>query len=347
MIIGAGPGIGLAVARRFALEGMPIAMVARSDTTLKTVAAEPLGVPIATFAADSTDEMALRDALTSANEMFGVPDVVVYNAAVIRPDLPGQLSVLAHQEAWAVNVVGAINTAALVAPAMARRGSGSLIVTGGMPEPKPEYVSLSLGKAGVRALVTLLDKQYGPSGVHIATVTIDGPVAPGTAFDPDDIAEHYWRLHIQARHEWEREIIHTGHGFRRVADSGVQERASGVVAEVLNAWETAFNDRRTTDIASLFTEDALFQGVDPDLRVGPAEISAYYDNVADGTTVTAKVRHAVRLGEETVSAFAEAEFTSPTGEPRQLCLSLVIQHVEDDWRIRQYHAAPAPARLSP
>jgi hypothetical protein len=80
-----------------------------------------------------------------------------------------------------------------------------------MPEPKPEYVSLSLGKAGVRALVTLLDKQYGPAGLHVATVTVDGPVAPGTAFDPDDIAEHYWRLHTQPRQAWQREIVHSEH----------------------------------------------------------------------------------------------------------------------------------------
>ncbi|MGV9598413.1 hypothetical protein ACWDR1_17245 [Streptosporangium sandarakinum] len=93
---------------------------------------------------------------------------------------------------------------------MARRGSGSFIITGGMPEPKPRYVSLSLGKAGVRTLVTLLDQGYGPSGVHMASVTVGGPVAAGTAFDPDDIAEHHWRLHIQPRDQWRREILHSG-----------------------------------------------------------------------------------------------------------------------------------------
>ncbi|WP_280425164.1 SDR family NAD(P)-dependent oxidoreductase [Nocardia carnea] len=346
VIIGAGPGLGLAIARRFAREGMPIAAIARTDTTLQTLAAEPLEAPLATIAADCTDEITLRDALTRANEMFGLPDVVVYNAAVIRPDLPGELSVHAHQQAWAVNVVGAINTAAQLVPAMARRGSGSFIVTGGMPKPKPEYVSLSLGKAGVRALVDLLDKQYSASGVHIATVTIDGLVAPGTAFDPDDIAEHYWHLHTQAPHRWSREIIHTGDVFGRIADLGVHAQPNAVVAEVLDTWQTAFNERRIDDIAALFTIDALFQGIDPDLRVGPAEISAYYDKVADGTAVTAKVRQVIRLGEETLSAFAEAEFTSPTDEPRRLCLSLVIQYAEHNWRIRQYHAAPAPVQLS-
>jgi NAD(P)-dependent dehydrogenase (short-subunit alcohol dehydrogenase family) len=135
---------------------------------------------------------------------------VVYNAAIIQPDTPGQLPARAQLDAWAVNVVGALTAAAHIAPAMARRGSGSFIITGGMPEPKSQYVSLSLGKAGVRTLVTLLDQEYGPSGVHVASVTVDGPVAPGTAFDPDDIAEHYWRLHTQPRHRWQREVLHSG-----------------------------------------------------------------------------------------------------------------------------------------
>nr|WP_236056834.1 hypothetical protein [Streptomyces sabulosicollis] len=71
-------------------------------------------------------------------------------------------------------------------------------------------LTLMSGKAGVRTLVQLLDMEYSPSGVHVATVTVDGPVAPGTDFDPDDIAHHYWRLHTQPRHAWEREVLHQG-----------------------------------------------------------------------------------------------------------------------------------------
>jgi NAD(P)-dependent dehydrogenase (short-subunit alcohol dehydrogenase family) len=210
VVIGAGPGIGRSVARRFAREGLPIALVARTAGTLDRAAAavSPLGVPVISLTADSADETALRAALDAAVDEFGVPDVVVYNAAVIQPDAPGQLTAGAQLDAWAVNVVGALTAAAHVAPGMARRGSGSFLVTGGMPEPKPQYVSLSLGKAGVRTLVALLDQEYGPSGVHVASVTVDGPVAPGTAFDPDDIAEHYWRLHIQPRDAWQREVLH-------------------------------------------------------------------------------------------------------------------------------------------
>lgn len=47
-------------------------------------------------------------------------------------------------------------------------------------------------------------------GVHVATVIVDGAVVPGSAFDPDDIADHYWRLHVQPRAEWEREYRYTG-----------------------------------------------------------------------------------------------------------------------------------------
>ncbi|MGY4919474.1 SDR family NAD(P)-dependent oxidoreductase [Streptomyces sp. 900116325] len=212
VIIGAGPGIGQAVARRFAREGLPVALVARTERTVR-VAAEAVasfGVRAVALTADSTDETALRAALDSAAAELGPPDVVVYNAAIIQRDSPGELSVRAHQEAWAVNVVGALVAAAHSMPAMARDGKGSFIVTGGMPTPKPEYTSLSLGKAGLRTLVEILDTEYGPSGVHVASVTVDGPVAPGTDFDPDDIAEHYWRLHTQPSHQWEREVLHSG-----------------------------------------------------------------------------------------------------------------------------------------
>ncbi|MEV0582875.1 SDR family NAD(P)-dependent oxidoreductase [Nonomuraea sp. NPDC050310] len=209
VIIGAGPGIGQAVARRFAREGLPITLIARTLRTPDPALAS-IGVPITTLQADSTDQTALNTALDEATRQYGTPDVVVYNAAIIQADAPGELSVAAHMDAWAVNVIGALNAAAHIAPAMAARGRGTFLITGGMPEPKPQYVSLSLGKAAVRTLVTLLDQEYGAAGVHVASVTVAGPVAPGTDFDPDDIAEHYWHLHTQPRAHWTHESLHAG-----------------------------------------------------------------------------------------------------------------------------------------
>jgi NAD(P)-dependent dehydrogenase (short-subunit alcohol dehydrogenase family) len=185
-----------------------VGLVARSKETLTTVSEGLLGVTA--VPADTADEGGLRSALDQIVDELGVPEVVVYNAAIIQPDAIGDLTARQQLDAWAVNVVGAITTAAHVVPAMVRNGGGSFILTGGMPEAKAAYVSLSLGKAGVRTLVTLLDQQYGVSGVHAATVTVAGAVAPGTAFDPDDIAEHYWRLHNQPRDQWQHEIVYTG-----------------------------------------------------------------------------------------------------------------------------------------
>ena len=200
VIIGAGPGIGRAIAARFAREGMSVATIARSKP--------PQPYAALTLTADSTDETALRAALDAAAAELGPPDVVVYNAALIQADALGDLPAQALLDAWAVDVVGAITAAAHVLPGMAARRSGTFLITGGMPEPDPAYLSLSLGKAGIRTLVTMLDEQYRRSGVHVATVTVAGEVAPGTAFDPDDIADHYWRLHTQPRDRWERETVH-------------------------------------------------------------------------------------------------------------------------------------------
>lgn len=206
VVLGAGPGTGRAVALRFARGGMPVTVVARARPTVDAVAAtiKANGVDALALTADVVDEDALRAALSAAEERFGVPDVVVYNAALIRPDAPGELAAAGQLAAWSVNVVGALTAAAQVLPRMAARGHGTFLITGGMPEPKPGYVSLSLGKAGVRTLTALLDQQYRDAGVHIATVT----VAPGTAWDPDDIAEHYWRLHHQPREAWTHEVVH-------------------------------------------------------------------------------------------------------------------------------------------
>ena len=219
IVIGAGPGIGLSVARRFAREGLPVGVIARSQATVDAAleALEATGVEAHAATADAADEGALRAALDELVGHLGVPEALVYNAAVIQGDAVGELSTERHLRAWAVNVVGAITAAAHLLPRMAGAGGGTYVITGGMPEPVPEATSLSLGKAGVRALAELLDKRFGPSGLHVATVTVGGVVAPGTAFDPDDIAEHYWRLHAQPKDAREREVLHDGRpaGARR------------------------------------------------------------------------------------------------------------------------------------
>ncbi len=196
------------MARRLAREGLPVGVIARSQATVDGALAALDGAPKLGRTADVTDEAAIRAALDALVARHGVPDVLVYNAARIQSDPVGALDARGHLDAYAVNVVGAITAVAHLAPRMAERGSGTVLITGGMPRAIPDATSLSISKAGVRALTELLADRYGPAGVHVATVTVAGTVAPGTAYDPDDIAEHYWRLHTQPADAWEREVVH-------------------------------------------------------------------------------------------------------------------------------------------
>lgn len=211
IIIGAGPGIGASVARRFAREGLPIGVVARSQATLNaTLSTLPAGAQAHGETADAAEADAVRGALDRLVERIGVPDAVVYNAGHIRADRIGDLTVEQHLHTYAINVLGAITVAAHLLPRMAEAGRSSYLLTGGMPTPMPEVTSLSLGKAGVRALTELLAAQFASKGIHVATVTVAGVVAPGTAFDPDNIAEHYWRLHTQPFGAWDTQYVYGG-----------------------------------------------------------------------------------------------------------------------------------------
>jgi NAD(P)-dependent dehydrogenase (short-subunit alcohol dehydrogenase family) len=210
IVIGVGPGLGTSIARRVAREGLPVGMIARSAATIGAALTALSDFDVIGVAADVADEVALRAGLDEIVERFGVPELLVYNAALVRRDAIGELTAEQQLDAWAVNVVGAITAAAHIGPRMAGTGTGTIVITGGMPQPSPEQTSLSLGKSGLRTLADLLAKTYEPLGIHVATVTIAGPVAPGTAFDPDIIADQYWRLHAQPIGTWELEVLYTG-----------------------------------------------------------------------------------------------------------------------------------------
>lgn len=213
VVVGAGPGIGTAVAQAFGRRSMPVGLIARTQTTLDAAAAQLADDEVEDVEgviADAASEQDLTRALDRLVESHGVPEVLVYNAGLIRHDRPGELSHEQLQHAYAVNVLGALTAAAHLAPAMAAAGGGSILMTGGMPRPVSALVSLSLGKASLRALTTMLADEYGPSGIHVATVVVSGAVAPGSAFDPEVIATHYVRLHAQDRDQWETQIEFTG-----------------------------------------------------------------------------------------------------------------------------------------
>lgn len=144
IIIGAGPGIGIAVARRFAREGLPIAVLARSATTVDPAVAALAGTEAETLGktADAADETALRAALDHILDRFGLPDVLVYNAAIIQWDAIGELNASAPRRVGGQRRRRDHRCGARRAPD-GDRGRGTIVITGGMPTPIPEVTSLS------------------------------------------------------------------------------------------------------------------------------------------------------------------------------------------------------------
>ena len=94
---------------------------------------------------------------------------------------------------------------------------GSILFTGGGLALYPEYganaSSLTAGKSALRGLTYAMAKELEPEGIHVATVTIAGTVAEGTAFAPDTIAECYWALHQQPKAQWSTEIVFNGQSW--------------------------------------------------------------------------------------------------------------------------------------
>jgi short-subunit dehydrogenase len=213
LVIGAGPGLGAAIARRFGREGFAVTLAARSEHNLAGLANElrNMGMPIDTLTADAGDPHTFRKVLEGLAETtaFGV---VVYNAAVIAADniLTDDTDYLLNT--YAVNVLGAVTTAQVFTPAMRQARSGTFLVTGGYAgvSPQPPYASLSLGKAGLRAAVALMHDELKADGVHSTSVTIAGAITPGTALGPDIIADTYWDLHSQPAADWNAEIVFDG-----------------------------------------------------------------------------------------------------------------------------------------
>jgi len=205
VIVGAGPGIGAAVARRFAAEGYGISLIAR-DTARLDLLAEGLresGARVGVIGADAADAGELRAAMGEASAS-GVPGVLVYNAAMLRPTALPTVSAEELATGYAVDVIGAVVAAQAVLPAMRSAGSGTIILTGGSAGVRPSrgIATVSMGKAALRSAGIMLAEEVGPDGVHVASVTVSGAVRPGTRFDPDRIAALYWRLHTEPRERW-------------------------------------------------------------------------------------------------------------------------------------------------
>jgi len=214
VMVGMGPGVSAAVARRFGREGFRVAAVARRAEALKaqTDALTAAGITAQGYVANASDAAGLAAVLARVTAEHGTPDVLVYNASGVRFK---PLALLGADELMTdlkTSIGGALTAARAVLPGMKTRGSGTLLFTGGgfAFEPSPALASLGVGKAGIRNLAFSFFADLKDSGIHAATVTICGVVAPDTPFAPDRIAESYWALHTQPAGAFEREVIFKG-----------------------------------------------------------------------------------------------------------------------------------------
>lgn len=211
VVVGVGPGVGIAVARRFGRERYHLALVARRLDKLTSYVDELQreGIDAHAFVADAERPESVADAMHRVAHDLGAPEILVYNAAVMRAASPSNLGVDALLRDLKVNVGSALVAAQKVIPTMREKGRGTLLFTGGglALDPWPDLSSLAIGKAAIRSLAGSFAKELAPHGIHAATVTIAGVVKKGTSLDPDAIADVYWELHAQAREQWETERV--------------------------------------------------------------------------------------------------------------------------------------------
>ncbi|MBV6756715.1 SDR family NAD(P)-dependent oxidoreductase [Rhodococcus opacus] len=203
-IVGAGPGVGAAVARRFGRAGHSIGLIARDRQKLIAVSQglSAEGFDVTYCAADATNPDAVDHALTTLAERQGTPRVLTFsphpNIDLIKPVLDTTAQDLGS--ALALSVVGVAAAVQNVLPAMLESGNGSLLfVTGSaVMNPTPTRAVSAVSGFAEKAYLELLASAVADRPVHAAHLVVVGSVGVGLKHDPDDVAERLWRLHDEA-----------------------------------------------------------------------------------------------------------------------------------------------------
>ncbi|MEO1147080.1 MAG: SDR family NAD(P)-dependent oxidoreductase [Cyanobacteria bacterium J06638_22] len=222
VIMGVGVGLGASIARRFAREGFAVGLMARKTESLAAIQAQitQAGSVALAIPTDVTDQAMVVDAFEQVRSQLGSPTVLVYNAAqFLRASLlditPDQF-----ESAWKANCFGAFLGAQQVLPDMVAQQRGTILLTGATAALRGSagFAGMAVGKFGLRALSQSLAREFGPQGIHVAHVIIDGMIdtdwvramvpdkADHTFLRPDAIAETYWQLYRQDPSAWTLEL---------------------------------------------------------------------------------------------------------------------------------------------
>jgi NAD(P)-dependent dehydrogenase (short-subunit alcohol dehydrogenase family) len=228
LVVGVGhaEGVGAAVARRFAREGFDVTIVGRNAPKLATAveSLKDINPSAKAETADVTDEPAVRKLVADCDRAGAPLEVAVFNAGGNWPKAYLDMDVDFVTDMWRVNALAGFIFSKAVVEQMLPRGRGTLIFTGasGSMRGKALFGGFAQGKAALRALAQSCAREFGPKGLHVAHVVIDGAVdgnrintllptlkeklGEDGLLSPDGIAENYWHLHTQPRSAWTHEL---------------------------------------------------------------------------------------------------------------------------------------------
>jgi len=208
IIVGVGPGLGAALARRFAAEGMAVALAARKPEKLKDLVQE---TGCRAYGCDAGRESEVEALFTAVESDLGAPRLVVFNAGGFLRKPIAELEAAEVEAVWRNSCLGGFLVGRAAARVMLPAGSGTILFTGATAALRgaAQFAAFAIGKFGLRALAQSMARELGPRGIHVAHVVIDGGIgedAEMSKLEPAHIAEAYWHLHCQAKSAWTQEI---------------------------------------------------------------------------------------------------------------------------------------------
>lgn len=212
VVLGAGPGLGLGVARRFAQEGYAVVLATRTadDAAPLAAALEAEGHSAEGVGVDLTDAADISAVVGSVGERHGRIDVLHFNPSAWREKGLLELTVAELLEDVAFGAGGLLPAVQAAHPFMGR--GARVLVTGSAAAdtPSPAAPTLGVQKAAVRNLVTSLDKTLAPDGVRAVAVQINGVLAKEGPFTPPPIADAMWAAVSRADEAWSPHVAYNG-----------------------------------------------------------------------------------------------------------------------------------------
>jgi NADP-dependent 3-hydroxy acid dehydrogenase YdfG len=201
-LVGAGPGLGLATARRFGAAGHTVALIARDAEKLDGLTADLAqdGIQARRYPADVLDLESLTAALYAAAADLGPIEILQYSPVPRADFMKTVLDTSADDldAPLAFSVKGPVTAVNAVLPAMRELGRGTLLFVNGSSavRPNPKVAGTSIAFAAESAYARMLHDTLAPENIHAAQLIIPGAIRPDAEHSsPDVLAERLYDIH--------------------------------------------------------------------------------------------------------------------------------------------------------